>query len=173
MIIYGMGHAMRTMADKNKGSLTNRYQCAQEHFKNDLNLTLKEYAAATAAGGAVFATAAKNGTKAAKFVETVFTKPVGMLIKTGMSKLAKATGASPEVLTKFTKLNPAKLGAAGIFVAAGLSIIGALISHANKRGKIDQKYDDAAKIESQTKNVVLAEKEDQKAATASIMDAGM
>jgi len=170
MIIYGMAHSMRTMADKNKGSLTNRYQCTKEHFKNDLNLTLKEYAAATLAGGAAFATAAKGGTKAAKFVETVLTKPVGMMIKGVLFKVAKALGAGT---TGITKISAAKAGAAGIVLASGLYIINALINHANKRGKIDQKYDDAAKIESQTKNVVLAEKEDQKAATASIMDAGM
>ena len=51
--------------------------------------------------------------------------------------------------------NPAKYGAAGVIAAAGLYMLDKLFNYANKQGRIDQKYEDAAKIESSTKNVVL------------------
>ena len=51
--------------------------------------------------------------------------------------------------------NPTKAGVVGLSIAAGFYAIDTLMTWANKKGKIDQKYEDAAKIESQTKNIVL------------------
>jgi hypothetical protein len=62
--------------------------------------------------------------------------------------------AGSNIVEKFLK-NPTKAGATVIGTTLGLNLLYAIYKFANNKGKIDQKYDDAAKIESTTKNVIL------------------
>lgn len=140
------GHAAAIMLDRSKGSMTNRAQCAKEHFKNDMKTGLKLWAVGGAGVGTVYAV--KNSAKAAKAVKTSATylgKVLGKLAtKLGASKLgAKILAHAP------------KAGVAAIAIAAGAYVLDTIVGHANKAGRIDQKYEDSAKIEATTKNVVL------------------
>lgn len=122
-----------TMVDKSKGSFTNRTQCAKEHFKNNLAMNTK---VAVLAGGSVLAVATKP-----KLVTTVAAK-IGQL-------------AAKVPLLKNIITNPTRAGKIGLAAAVGLSLLHVIQKHTYKAGQIDQKYTDAAKIESQTKNIIL------------------
>lgn len=122
-----------TMVDKSKGSFTNRAECAKEHFKNNLAMNTK---VAVLAGGSVLAVAAKP-----KLVTKVATKIGELLAKVPLFK---------KVIS-----NPTKAGKIGLVAAVGLSLLHVIQKHTYKAGQIDQKYTDAAKIESQTKNIIL------------------
>lgn len=140
------GHAAVTMLDASKGSLTNRAQCAKEHFKNDVQTGLK--VATMGAGTVGVAYAVKHSPKAAKAAKTGAT-----YLGKGIGKLATKLGASKfgaKILA-----NAPKAGVAAVAIAAGAYVLDALLNHANKAGRINQKYEDAAKIEGTTKNVVL------------------
>lgn len=130
-----MGSPIYTFVDGTKGSMTNRSQCAKEHFKNNLKYNLP----ASALGVAGVAVA---------FKPSIATK-----FATGISKLASAVGLN-KVATAIAK-NPKKFGLLGLGVAGALALTSLVQSHAYRAGQIDQKYTDAAAIESQTKNVVL------------------
>ncbi len=140
------GHAGAIMLDRSKGSMTNRAQCAKEHFKNDMKTGLKLWAVGGAGVGTVYAVG--NSAKAAKAVKTGATclgKALGQLAtKLGASKFgAKILAHAP------------KAGVTAIAIAAGAYVLDTIVSYANKAGRIDQKYEDSAKIEETTKNVVL------------------
>ena len=144
-----IGHAAAIMLDRSKGSMTNRAQCAKEHFKNDMKTGLK---IGTVGAGAVgVAYAAKHSPKVAKAV-TYGAKTIGKAI--GHS--AKKVGAK-DFATKLLKnpLGQKRLGALAVGIAAGAYVLDTLFNYANKAGRINQKYEDAAKIEGTTKNVVL------------------
>lgn len=130
-----MGSPVYAFVDGTKGSMTNRTQCAKEHFKNNA----KFYLGTTALSAGITAVAVKP---------TIATK-----LATGIGKLAKAVGLD-KMATAIAK-NPKKFGALGVGIAAVLGFTSIVQSHAYKAGQIDQKYTDAAAIESQTKNVVL------------------
>lgn len=145
-------HAVLTMCDKKKGSMTNRFECAKEHLKNDMKSGLKLAVPAAAVAGAAYVKYAKPASKA----QQVMTKGLGTIGKA----LGKVTNkVAPKFAEKIMK-NLAKYGAIGLAVAAGVYALDTISSWSNKKGRIDQKYEDAAKIESQTKNVVLANKLD-------------
>lgn len=122
-----------TMVDKSKGSFTNRAQCAKEHLVNNVGTTFKASALLAGTGGAI-ALAPKMATKVAA--------------KTG-SLLAKLP------FLKNVIKNPTRAGKIGILTAVGLGLYNILAKGIYKAGQIDQKYTDAAAIESQTKNIVL------------------
>ena len=147
MIGLTSAHMVTTMLDKNKGSMTNRFECAKEHAKNDMKMGFNLAVPMAVAGGAAYVKYAKPASKAAQ----VLTKGVAYLGK-GLGKLTNKI--APNFAEKVMK-NPAKFGAAGLAVAGGLYVVNRLMNWSNKKGKIDQKYEDAAKIESQTKNIVL------------------
>lgn len=131
-----------TMFDSSKGSITNRYDCAKEHFKNNFKTTAE---VALVAGGA--------GLLAAK-------KPKVVIV--AGTKIASACGKfiskSPKALDLFrkaaSKFRGVKLNRLGLLVAAGAAL-GIILKGVFKSGQIDQKYTDSAKIESETKNIVL------------------
>lgn len=143
-----LGHAISTMTDSNKGSLTNRAQCAKEHFKNDVTLGVKIGGTAGLAAAGIYA--AKKSPKTLTAIKDVLV-PIGKVI----GKIAAKLGFKNFANVSSNKLKAAKSGAIGIGITGGLYLLNAIVTHANKRGKIDQKYEDAAKIESQTKNIVL------------------
>lgn len=150
MYVYPGGvttHAIMTMVDGKKGSLTNRAQCAKEHLKNDVKTGIQLAVPTAGLIGAGYIKSKMPTSKAATLITKGF-KAIGELF----GKVAKKI--SPKTAEKIMK-NPAKYGAAGVIAAAGLYILDKLLNYANKQGKIDQKYEDAAKIESSTKNVVL------------------
>ncbi len=122
-----------TMVDKSKGSFTNRAQCAKEHFKNNLAMNTK---VAVLAGGSIAAAAIKPNlvTKAA----------------TGLGNLLSKVPLLKDVIK-----NPTKTGKIGLAATLGLALVHVIQKHTYKAGQIDQKYTDAAKIESQTKNIIL------------------
>lgn len=130
-----MGSPVYAFVDGTKGSMTNRAQCAKEHFKNNA----KFYLGTTAIGAGITAVAVKP---------SIATK-----LATGIGKLAKAVGLD-KMATVIAK-NPKKFGLLGLGVAGAIALTSLVQSHAYKAGQIDQKYTDAAAIESQTKNVVL------------------
>ena len=130
-----MGSPVYTFVDGTKGSMTNRTQCAKEHFKNNLKYNLQ--ASALGIAGGVVA-----------FKPSIATK-----LATGVSKLAGAVGLN-KMAAAIAK-NPKKYGIVGLATAGVIALTSLVQSHAYKAGQIDQKYTDAAAIESQTKNVVL------------------
>jgi len=140
-------HAVMTMCDKKKGSMTNRFECAKEHVKNDVKSGLKLAVPTAAVAGAAYIKYAKPASKAAQ------------LMTKGLGTIGKCIGkVANKVAPKFAKeimKNPAKFGAIGLAVAAGGYALDTIFAWANKKGRIDQKYEDAAKIESQTKNIIL------------------
>ncbi len=151
MILTGTGilaHGMSTMLDKNKGSMTNRFDCAKEHVKNDTKTSVKMAVPVAALAGAAYIKHAKPATKMAQVIAKM-PKVLGQ----GIGKFLKALKVNT-VAEKVLK-NPTKAGVVGLSIAAGFYAIDTLMTWANKKGKIDQKYEDAAKIESQTKNIVL------------------
>lgn len=143
------GHAAVTMLDASKGSLINRAQCAKEHFKNDVQTGLK--VATVGAGTVGISYAAKHSSKVAKAV-TYGATTIGKAI----GHIAKKLGAT-EFATKLLKnpLGQKRLGIMAVGITAGAYVLDTLLNHANKAGRINQKYEDAAKIEGTTKNVVL------------------
>ncbi len=138
-------HASSILLDSKKGSFTNRLDCAKETWKNDAKLMLT-----TVAPTAAVATAAVLKpsilTKAAQYVGKGLTKVLGKL-----GPKITANGLVQKILK-----NPTKAGGIGLIAAGALYVIDALTKHSYKAGQIDQKYTDAAAIESQTKRVVLA-----------------
>ncbi len=133
------GSPAYTMFDSTKGSMTNRFECAKEHFKNNLSLIPATTITGAAAGVAI---------AAPKFATKVGAKATGLV-----AKALKAVGAKGWA-AKLMK-NPGKYGLIGLGVAAGLWLVNSIQKHAYKSGQIDQKYTDAAAIESTTKNIVL------------------
>lgn len=130
-----MGSPIYTFVDGTKGSMTNRAECAKEHFKNNFKYNLQ--ASALGVAGAAVALKPSIATKLA----------------TGVSKLAGAVGLN-KVAAAIAK-NPKKFGLLGLGAAGVIALTSIVQSHAYKSGQIDQKYTDAAAIETQTKNVVL------------------
>lgn len=126
-----------TMVDKSKGSFTNRAQCAKEQFVNNLKM------------GAQASLIAGVPTATVLFAPKASTK---IATKTG-ELLAKLPG-----LKNIIK-NPTKAGKIGILTALGIGLYNVVANGIYKAGQIDQKYTDSAKIESQTKNVILKEAE--------------
>ncbi len=132
--------AVGAMVDPTKGSLTNRSQCAKEHFKNNLALDAKM--ALAGAGGAYVALKKPS-------VAVNLAKVVGEF----GAKIVKSLGGKN--LAKNILKNPSKYGAYGLAAAGALWVLNTISKHVYKAGQIDQKYTDAAAIESQTKNVIL------------------
>lgn len=132
------------MVDGTKGSFTNRAECAKEHFKNNFKANLNYGLIGATAGTAIAFPKATN--KIATKVGTAFGKVLGKMgSKIANSKIAQS-------IIK----NPAKAGKLA-FVAVGLGyLMNTIQQHAYKAGQIDQKYTDAAAIETQTKRIVLA-----------------
>ena len=169
MLTVATAHYLSTLADTKKGSLTNRSQAAKEHFKNDLKTGLA-IAVPVAATGVVVGTgkagilATKTGSvmaKVYKYVGKALNKlgATKLLHKSKLGKFStKVANLAKDVANTISK-NPKKYGAIGLAVAGALYLTKVLTKYSNKAGRIDQKYEDAAKIESQTKNVVLTEKE--------------
>lgn len=142
------GHSVVSLLDTKKGSLTNRAECAKEHFKNDLNLTVK-----TALGGAAVAGVIYKPNIAVNIASTIGSGIVkaGKYIANKLPKL----GLKDSKFLKDLAKNPTKLGVAGLVIAGGLFVVDTIAKYANKSGRIDQKYEDTAKIEGSTKNVIL------------------
>ncbi|MBQ8459128.1 hypothetical protein IJ541_03380 [bacterium] len=139
-----------TLLDSKKGSLTNRAQCAKEHMNNDLNLGLKLSVPAAAGVVAVCKPdlATKLAAKAGNYITYGVKEAVKLFSKGGAKgQIAKAIG--------YMAKHPTRTGVAGLALTAGLWVLNSIVNHANKNGRINQKYEDAARIESQTKNVVL------------------
>lgn len=159
MLGVAIPHYVQTLTDTNKGSLTNRHQAAKEHFKNDLKFgysiaipTAAVTVAAMARPGLITKVATKSGTMAAKVLDkiaTILPKKVTSL-KDGITKLANTI-----------MKNPKKAGLIGLGIVGVSYLLNRGAKYANKAGRIDQKYEDAAKIESQTKNVVLEGKNEK------------
>lgn len=137
--MLGISHYAVTLMDGSKGSLTNRHQCGVEHFKNDLKA---ELALAIPGAAAIYA-----GCKTPQVTNKI-AKSVGDSIKFVVKKF-------PKVSDGISKINPTKLGKWGLLATGALYLVGVIANYANNLGRINQKYEDAAKIESQTKNVVL------------------
>ena len=158
MLVTGTtAHAVQTLLDSKKGSLTNRMDCAKEHVKNDLKTGVQ--IGVPAAGVAVVALkkpgllktlALKTGSMAATVVSA---------LGKGVAKIAPKAGAKASTALAnaagFLGKNAYKAGAIGLIAAGGLYVLNKLLNHAETKGKIDQKYNDTGAIENATKNLVL------------------
>lgn len=150
MVGFATVHYFKTLADTNKGSLTNRNACAKEHLKNDLKFEMQ--LAVPAAGALIAYKNPRSANAVASGVGNVaanFVRGLGHLIKN-----TKIGNKLINIANKIAK-NPARAGKFGIFALVAAVISKIIAKYANKMGHINQKYEDAAKIESQTKNVVL------------------
>lgn len=146
MLGIGTIHYFATLCDSKKGSMTNRNQCAIEHFKNDVKYGY--LAAAPIAAGV----AGCKTPQITRNIGNAFGKSIVKIADT-VAKLAKSDKVTKYV-EKIAK-HPTVLGLGALGALGLATTVGALVKHANNKGRIDQKYEDAAKIESQTKNVVL------------------
>lgn len=168
MYVGATGHVVSTLLDKDKGSMTNRWECAKEHAKNDFTNGSKILLTSASVAG-LTALAAK-GKRIAELDTALKTAPkifkpnnmskVCQAIYKGMGKLGNGIGKvasklGAKGLAEKIMKNPTKAGLAGIALAAGLYILNKTANYFTQKGRIDQKYEDAAKIESQTKNIVL------------------
>ena len=149
-----------TMFDSTKGSMTNRYQCAKEHFKNNLEYGLKGACLGAATAGVSYA-AIKNPTK----VNNLAAKIGKFFTKNKLTKLPKGAiekRIDPKIVDKLLKPSYLKKGKAALLLG-GIALFGGALVHliaksSYKSGQIDQKYKKKKKIESQTKNVILENK---------------
>lgn len=146
MVALTTAHMALTMLDSSKGSITNRALCAKEHAKNDLKTGLKLVTVGAGAVGTAYA--AKHSAKFASGLKIGAT-----YIGKGIGKLATKLGAT-KIGAKILA-NAPKAGLIGVGIAAGAYVLDTVFSYANKAGRIDQKYEDSAKIEKASKNVVL------------------
>lgn len=144
MSTIGYTHPAAVMVDGTKGSLTNRAECAKEHFKNNFQKHLTY--------GVI------GGTTAAAILMPKVTNNVAEFIGKGFGKILRNLGskiAKSKIAQSIIK-NPTKAGKYAL-IATGMGIILKTVQdHAYKAGQIDQKYTDSAAIESQTKRVILA-----------------
>lgn len=160
------GHYVATLLDPKKGSLTNRSQAAVEHFKNDAKFILTTaLPTAGVVGLAVYKP--KYVKKIAKFIGENGAKAISklgtVLSKFKYSPVKKAATFIKDI-AKVAAKHPLKAGLLGLIAAGAIYVVSGIAKFNEKKGRIDQKYEDAAKIESQTKNVVLVE--DKKAPKA-------
>ena len=130
---------LTTLFDSRKGNMGNRVECATEKYKERLKATAPLFVASAATGVAI-------GVKPDLAVKTA--KAVG----TGISKLIgklPETLKNSKVLTTVAK-NPITAGA----VAIGMGVLGIITHISNKlsytEGRIDQKYEDKAKLQGLT-----------------------
>jgi hypothetical protein len=147
------------MADSTKGSFTNKTQCTKEHIRNDVNAAMK--LSVVGSGVAVAALKPKFAEKVAKFIGTAISN-VSFEVTNLLGKTKIKNGSFAKNLAKISEKiskNATKTGTVGLAIAGIALAVSASIKHAFKEGQIDQKYTDAAKIESQTKNIILAEQE--------------
>lgn len=158
MIIAGTSaHAVQTLLDSKKGSLTNRLDCAKEHAKNDIKTGVQIGLPTVAVAGAAIAKpsllsklAVATGGALGKFASILGKCIKKIAPKAGAkasSALAKAAG--------FLGKNAYKAGVVGLVAAGALYVLNKVVNHAEQKGRIDQKYEDAAAIECHTKNIVL------------------
>ncbi len=154
MIIAGTtAHAVQTLLDSKKGSLTNRVDCAKEHAKNDIKTGVQialPVAAFTAVGVAKPSILKTIATKTGTLASKISGKLGGWLTKIA-PKASKALNQGALFLSK----NAYKAGAVGLIATGALYVLNKALNHAEQKGKIDQKYEDAAAIECHTKNIVL------------------
>ena len=150
-MLVSSAHAAATMFDPKKGSMTNRAECAKEHFKNDFKYGM----AIGLPTAGVVATAAVARLKPNSSIMKKITSYAAKAAN-GLGKLfGKVTSKiAPKLSEKILK-NPAKFGVIGLLAAGGVYVLNQVSKWANNAGRIDQKYEDAAKIEGTTKNVVL------------------
>lgn len=141
--MLGKGY-IATLADKNKGSLGNKIDCAKEQTKNTATTALKGSAAAVGIG------AATGAMIKSKSVNNIVVKGVNALKKTQVfEKYApKAKDLTKKGLDAFKKLP----GSAKIIAGVGIglaAITGYALdkSHSFKAGQIDQKYTDKAQLQ--------------------------
>ncbi len=131
------------MVDGTKGSLTNRAECAKEHFKNNLKANLNYALIGTTAGAAI--AFPKQTNKVAAKVGTALGEVSGKMgSKIANSKIAQTIIKHPAKAGKFA------------FLAVGLGyLMNTIQKHAFKAGQIDQKYTDTAALESHSKKIIL------------------
>ncbi len=154
-------HAAQTMNANDKGSLVNRTKCAGEHLKNDLKTGLKVGLVSTLTAGAGMAAyhspaaCVKVTGKAGQGVATIG-KWLGKL---NLGKtFAKAANNLEKFGGKIMEKAP-KYGKFAVLAGIGVLAMSAFTRIAKKQGynegKIDQKYEDNAKIEKMTGSIVV------------------
>ena len=159
-LTVGTMHYLSTLADNKKGSLTNRHQAGVEHFKNDFKTGVLLTVPAI---GVVFAKETGNLGKIAQGAGKGISKGVELFAKAiQKTKIGKRLLMVAEAIGK----TPQKAGAIGLLVAGGLYVSKVISKFSYNAGRIDQKYEDSAKIESQTKNVVLEDRFEKKKVTS-------
>ena len=130
------GTAVRSLFDSDKGSMTNRTECAKEHLKNDAGFLAKT----GLVGGAAYIVS-KN--------KNVFKPLISGLGKTAGKLLEKASKYMPKLGGLADKIlkNPTKAGVAGLVGGGAIYLVNELFKNIFKSGQIDQKYNDKAEQE--------------------------
>lgn len=159
-----VGGVFTPLVAKDKGDISNRGKCAGAQLVNNA----QTLAADTVVIGGAAATA-KAATKSAKFMRTL-TKAFDKFVigcanmKNGIKGLftrvpmpvAKTYSSKqiPEFAKKLLKLSSKQKAAALIAIPASLLVNYFGLKNIYKKGQIDQKYTDRAKVENHTKNVL-------------------
>ncbi len=130
------GTAIHSLFDSDKGSMSNRTECAKEHLKNDAGFLAKT----GLVGGAAYIVS-KN--------RNVFRPLVSGLGKTAAALLKKASKYMPKLEGLANKIlkNPTKAGVAGLVGGCAIYLVNELFKNIFKSGQIDQKYNDKAEQE--------------------------
>lgn len=150
--IYGVSPAMTagmTMADKSKGSMGNRIDCAAEQTKNILTTNLKATGAGLAIGGTTYALGfTKTGNKVVEKATQSAKGVVSNFIKKHPDAFKNVKEVASGALNKFKALPKAGKIALAIGGALATIIGGALgTQQVYKAGQIDQKYTDKAQLQ--------------------------
>ena len=141
------GRVVTPLVDPNKGSITNRLDCAGEQFKNHTINLLQGTAVAGTAAGVTYA-AYKNEKVANGVIK-------GLKAVRNVMNKNKYTGKVAGWITKALSSMP-KAGKIGVIAAAIALPVLSYIDHKDsyKAGQIDQKYTDKAAVQSQLDNIV-------------------
>lgn len=173
--MISIGNVPAQFFDNRKGDIKNRAACAGETLANNAVNTAKSYgivagtalAVDTFAGNKVATSfIAKKFPKVAEFGKKVAENVVNSAKKlldspVGKKITEKTAGIASKVATKFPQI--AEFGKKAIHVlknnkrtailaAGATALFGVLLKWTHKQGRIDQKYEDKAKIDAHNKN---------------------
>jgi hypothetical protein len=137
--ISGNTFALAPLADSKKGPFENRIRCTGEHMGNNIKANL---ATTATIGGAV-----GISTLAAKYpsVANALKIPVDF-VKNGISNLLSGSGGKAVKEAFSTGLEFVKNSPTAVKIAAPLILLGIMFKNYYNAGKIDQKYEDRAKV---------------------------
>lgn len=143
------GRVINTLADKKKGDISNKLNCLSDHIQNDSQAGL----ALGVPTGIVAGTAIAKPSVLTKLANATG-KVIGKLGTFIQKHITKSGLTENGFLTKILK-NPTKAGAIGLIGAGVAYALNVITKHSEKAGRIDQLYEDKAKLEAASKTTLL------------------